>query len=406
MVCFYIMKNVRYDFPFFIHNPSLVYLDNAATTQKPQIVIDRIHHFYSVENAPVHRGFYDLAEQVTEQYEVVRKKIAKFLGAESQEIIFTHNATAGINLIAQSWARHNLKKGDEIVLTELEHHANIVPWLQLASEMDIGIRYIPMLSNGDLNYQAVDTLITPKTKLIAATAISNVLGTEVRIDLLANYAKKVGALLLVDACQAAARRRILVHEQKIDFLVFSGHKLLGPTGIGVLFVNKKLHSKMRPFISGGGSVYSVDYDRVAWREVPECFEAGTPAIASVLGLGSAINYMEQNIDITVLKQQEALLCTHLIDGLSAFKNVKILGPVDELRKTGHIVSFIVQGIHAYDVAAYLNKNNIAVRAGHHCAQPLHAKLGIDASLRVSFHGAYNTLDDVQEILRAFNNIIT
>lgn len=400
---------LKADFPIFIHHPNLVYLDNAATTQKPHMVIDRMNRFYAYENSPIHRGFYDLAEKATSAYESVRKQVAEFIGAEKNEIVFTPNATLGINLVAQSWARSNLRKGDEIVLTELEHHANLVPWLQLVQEIGVVIRYVPITINGDLDYTVLETIITQKTKLIAVTAISNVVGTEVNIPLLVQYGQRVGAKILVDACQAVARRKISVHDQNIDFLVFSGHKLLGPMGVGVLFVNTKLHGQMKPLWGGGGAIHSVDYDRVVWREVPACFEAGTPAVADVLGLGAALEYIKKNIDLTTLKEYEAALCSRLINGLQEFKNIKILGPIEQLKRSGHSVSFVIadssgKGVHAHDVAAYLNVKNIAVRAGHHCAQPLHKKLGVDASVRVSFHGAYSSVEDVEKLLQTLKSL--
>lgn len=404
------MKNLKQaclkqDFPFFANNPNLVYVDNAATTHKPQAFLDRIRRFYVQEYAPIHRGFYDLAEAATEHFEAARKRIADFIGAQPQEIIFTINATAGIHLVAQSWACHNLKKGDEIVLTELEHHANLVPWLQVAKMTGAHIRYIPILSSGDLDYSKLDTIINERTKLVAITQISNVLGTEVDVDRVITQAKKVGAKVLIDACQSACRRTINAKAQNFDFLVFSGHKMLGPVGIGVLFVNRKIHAQMTPFWGGGGTVQTVDYDNFTWRDVPACFEAGTPSSAAVLGLGAALDYIHKNIDFTLLQEQEARLCTALIDGLSNIKKIKILGPLDQLKKSGHIVSFLVDGIHAHDVAAYLSKQGICVRAGHHCAQPLHTKLGIAASVRVSFHGAYNTLEDVAQILQAVEKMV-
>lgn len=398
------MKHLKNDFPFFTHNPEIVYCDSAATAQKPQAVIDRMSHFYAHENAPVYRGLYKHAEQATAAYEAVREQVRDFIGAESaHEIIFTHNATAGINLVAHAWARHALKAGDEIVLTELEHHANLVPWLQLAQEMGIIIRYIPVMPNGQLDYAKIPDLISSKTKLVAVTTLSNVTGHEVDLACIANYAHSVGAALLVDACQAAPRRIINVNASKIDFLVFSGHKMLGPAGIGILFANHKFHSKMMPIFGGGGAVQSVSFDTVQWRDVPHRYEFGTPAVADVIGLGAALDYLKQ-VDFNHLCQHEASLCTALIDGLKKFPEITILGNEAELRTKGHLVSFVVKNMHAHDVAAYFDSHGIAVRAGHHCAQPLHKKLGNTASVRVSFY-LYNTLDDVEKILNAVQKLL-
>lgn len=400
------MKNLKKDFPFFANNPALIYVDNAATTQKPQQVIDRINHFYTHENAPVHRGLYKRAEQATANYEAVRDQVKDFIGAQDRtEIIFTANATAGINLVARAWAAPLLKAGDEIVLTELEHHANLVPWLQVAQKTGAVVRYIPVLENGDLDYAQLPKIITQKTKIVATTAISNVLGTAVDLETITERAHAVGAVVLVDACQSALRRKINVKDQKFDFLVFSGHKTLGSDGIGILFARRKFHAQMTPLQGGGGAVVSVGYDDVAWREVPYRFEAGTPNAAAVLGLGAALEYLEKNIGLTAVQQHEAHLCARFIEGLQALSYIKILGPVEQLKKSGHIVSFVVEGMHAHDVATYLDHHNIAVRAGHHCAQPLHTKFGIVASVRVSFC-FYNSSEDVDKILHALAQIKT
>lgn len=392
------MKNLKKDFPFFNNNPEIVYCDSAATSQKPQAVIDRMIHFYEYENASIYRGFYRHAEQATTAYEAVREQVRDFIGAHDvAQIIFTPNATAGINLVAHAWARCNLSAGDEILLTELEHHANIVPWLQLSHEKKIVIKYIPVLPCGRLDYAKIPELISLKTKLIAVTALSNVTGYEVNLDEIGAYAHSVGAAFLVDACQSAPRRKINVEALKIDFLVFSGHKILGPLGIGVLFARRKFHAKMVPLQGGGGAVMSVNFETTSWRDVPHRYEVGTPSIADVLGLGAAIQYIKNNIDFDELKCHEASLCGLLLDGLQKFSQIKILGSSEDMRKNGHLVSFIIDGMHAYDVAAYFDRYSIAVRAGHHCAQPLHAKLGIGASVRASFY-CYNTPCDVQKIL--------
>lgn len=394
------MKNLKKDFPFFANNPNVVYCDNAATTQKPQVVIDRMNLFYTHDNAPVHRGLYQLAEQATLAYEGVREHVKDFLGANhASEIIFTSNATAGINLVAQAWARHNLKAGDEIVVTELEHHANIVPWILVAQETGAIIKYIPVRQDGSLDYSQITTIITPKTKLVAITALSNVTGEEIDLALITKHAHGVGAVVLVDACQAVLRKKFDMSIQNFDFLVFSGHKALGPTGIGVLFAKRKFHASMIPFQGGGGTVLSVKNDSCTWRDVPYCFEPGTPASAEVVGLGAALTYIKNNITYEDLQAHEAALCKQLVEGLQKFSRVRILGQ----KKTTSIVCFVVDGLHAFDVAVYLDSQGIAVRAGHHCAQPLHSKLGVEACVRISFT-LYNTGEDVTRILFALEKL--
>lgn len=395
------MKNLKKDFPFFANNPNVVYCDNAATTQKPQVVIDRMNYFYAHENAPVHRGLYQLAEQATTAYEDVREQVKDFLGAEhASEIIFTPNATAGINLVAQAWACQNLKAGDEIVLTELEHHANIVPWILVAQATGAVINYIPVDASGALDYSNLNTVITPKTKLVAVTALSNVTGEEVDLERITQQAHSVGAVVLVDACQAVLRKKFDVRHQNCDFLVFSGHKTLGPTGIGILFARRKFHASMTPFQGGGGAVLEVKLNSVTWREIPYCFEPGTPAIAQVLGLGAALTYIKNNVDCEAVRAHETALSSQLVEGLQKFSRVKILGK----KKSTSTICFVVEGMHAFDVAVYLDSQGIAVRAGNHCAQPLHSKLGVRACVRISFC-LYNTAEDVEKILVALEKLL-
>ena len=398
------MKNLKSDFPFFDKN-DLVYCDSAATSHKPQSVIDRLVKFYSYENAPVHRGLYTLAEKATEQFEEVREEVKDFIGAsDASEIVFTHGATEGINMVVKSWARHNLKEGDEIVLTELEHHANILPWQQLALEKKLIINYIPITSDGDLDYSKLEIVITAQTKVVAVASSSNVTGGVIDVDRIAMVAHSVGARLVVDASQSAPRTKLSVSERGFDFLVFSSHKVLGPTGLGVLFVKKELHPSMAPYIFGGGMVFSVTSEKSVWREMPYRCEAGTPPIAQVIGFGASLRYLKNNVDFDKLKKHEAALCSRLLDGLAEFEQVKILGPINKLRQSGHIVSFVVEGMHAHDVAVAFDQMGIIVRAGHHCAQPLHEKLGVSSSVRVSFY-LYNTVEDVEKILIALKRII-
>ena len=401
----HIMKDIKKDFPFFKNNPGLIYGDNAATTQKPQVVIDRMSRFYTHENAPVHRGVYALAEQATTAYEAVRAQVKDFIGAcDRSEIVFTPNATAGINLVARAWAQNVLKPGDEIVLTELEHHANLVPWLQVAQATGARVRYIPLLSNGNLDYAALPEIINENTKIVAMTALSNVTGLVVDVEKIAAAAKKVGAACVVDACQSILRSKIDVEASKIDFLVFSSHKALGPAGAGVLFARRKFHPQMTPLFGGGGAVLGVDFESMTWRSVPERYEAGTPDVQAVLGLGAALEYITKRLDRQVWKKYEEGLRETLVQGLRSMPRIKILGPIDPSIPTGGIVSFTVDGIHAHDVAAFFDKHNIAVRSGNHCAQPLHSKFGIAATVRISFC-IYNSHEDVKRILETMRLLL-
>ncbi len=395
------MTNKKKDFPFFFHN-NLTYCDNAATTQKPQAVIDAITNFYSINNAPVHRGIYAHAERATEQYEQARAAVAQFINAKNNEIIFTNGTTESINLAAQAWTTYNLKAGDEIIITELEHHANILPWQQLAQSHGIILRWIPIDTHGNLDFKKYITLLNSKTKLVALTHSSNIFGIPIEVKKYIREARKVGARVLIDAAQTAPRQTINVQELDCDFLVFSGHKMLGPTGIGVLYCKQEVHHELQPYKRGGGMVYSVSQETATWRAMPHMLEAGTPPIASAIALGAAINYLK-TIDFTALKKHEAQLCEQLIDGLAQFPQVKILGDIPEIKKSGHMVSFVVDTIHAHDVAAYLDKHNICVRAGNHCAQPLCTKLGIDSSVRISFY-LYNNSKDVERIIEVLRQL--
>lgn len=389
------------DFPIFQQHPLLRYYDNAATTQKPAVVIDAITQFYATKNAPVHRGIYRLAEEATAQYEAVRHQVAHHLGAQSHEIIFTKGATEGINLVAHAWARHNLSAGDEIVITELEHHANVLPWLELARERNLVVRTAPVDEHGILHQDAVCACINEKTRLVAITHTSNVTGQQISLSKIIEKAHSYGARVLIDAAQAMAHQRINIRELGADFLVFSGHKMYGPTGVGVVYASRQLHDQLQPYQVGGGMVHDIG-QTITWRQMPHMLEAGTPPIASVIGLGAAISYLH-TVDMQALKLHEAALVQKLCRALNAVPDITVIGSQDELQQYGHIVSFVHKNIHAHDIAAYLDKNMICVRAGHHCVQPLHKKLCIAGTVRVSF-GMYNTEDEVQEIIRCLKTI--
>lgn len=396
----------RSDFPLLnrtINNHSLCYLDNAATTQKPQVVVDALTHFYTHDNAPVGRSVYSLGEQATSLYESARETVRQFIGAhDASEIIFTRGATEGINYIAHAWALHTLQPGDHIVLTELEHHANLLPWQWIAQQTGAQLVFIPITPDGSLDYGTLDTLITNKTKLVATTHVSNAIGTTVDIAVLSARARAVGAKILIDASQSVPYMRINVAMLDIDFLVFSGHKMLGPTGIGILYINKKIHHEVQPYQRGGGMVFNANWHEATFLKAPHKFEAGTPAIAQAIGLAAAINYLEQ-INFNALASHLSSLCSRLIDGLLLLPHIRILGAIDQLRTHGHLVSFVVNDMHAHDVAAYLDQKGICVRAGNHCAQPLAHKLGYAASVRVSFY-LYNTHQEVDFLLETLSHM--
>lgn len=400
--------NIRKDFPLLkkkIDDKELIYFDNAATSQKPQVVIDALTKFYTEHNNNIHRGVYQSAEETTQMYENARKMVAQFINAHIDEIVFTKGTTEGINFVTRAWAAHNLKAGDEIVLSELEHHSNIIPWIMLAQEKQIKINYITIKTDGTLDLSRLNSIITSKTKLVSCLHVSNALGTHVAIDTIIAAAHAVGSKVLIDAAQSIAHLPIDVKKNKTDFLVFSGHKMGGPTGIGVLYIKKDLHEQTQPYQFGGGMPYEVDYHSVSFAKAPHKFEAGTPPIAQAIGLAKAIDYINNHVDFKKLALHESNLCSQMIEGLSKHKKIRILGPIDQLKVAGHLVSFVIEGMHAHDVADYLGKQGICVRAGHHCAQPLAKKMGYQSSVRASFY-AYNTQEEVEKFLNVITLLIS
>lgn len=404
------MFNLRKDFPF-LSLKSQIYFDNAATSQKPQSVIDAISQYYKYENAPVHRGIYSLAEQATILYEQSRATIAEFIGAESNEIVFTKGTTEGINFIASTWASSTLREGDEIILTELEHHSNILPWVRLAQQNKLKIKYIEINQDGTLDYESYLKILNKRTKLVAFTHESNALGTKVDAEFIIKHARNFGSKVLVDAAQTIGHGLVDIKKLQPDFLVFSGHKMLGPTGIGVLYISKYMQEFVEPYQLGGGMVFELGCDieslrlMPTWLKAPHKYEAGTPPIAQAIGLAAAVQYLKEKIDFEQLRDFEAELCARLINGLLKMPRVRILGPIEDLRQKGHIVSFVVDNIHAHDIAAYLDTKNISVRAGNHCAQLLFKKLKIDSSVRVSFY-LYNTIEEVDQLLLALHELLS
>lgn len=370
----------------------LVYLDNAASTQRPRQVIQAIVDTYEKHYANVHRGIHWLSDQSTDLYELARGKVQQFIGAPSlEEVIFTHGTTESINLVARSWGDANLRPGDEILLTEMEHHANIVPWQQAAVRTGATVRFAPIAEDGRLDLDAFDSLVNERTRMVAVTAVSNVLGTINPLDRIIARAHAAGALVLVDAAQSVPHQTTRVEELGADFLVFSGHKMLGPTGVGVLYGRAELLAAMPPFLGGGSMIRRVTTAGFEPAELPAKFEAGTPPIVPAIGLGAAIDYLEA-VGIDAIHAHEQALCQRAHEVLSAIEGLKFLGPAPQFK--GGIVSFTLERVHAHDVAQLLDRQGIAVRAGHHCAMPLHKRLGINASSRASFY-FYNTLEEVE-----------
>lgn len=389
------VMSLRSDFPILassIHGDKpLVYLDNSATTQRPRHVIQAVTEMYEKHFANVHRGIHWLSDQSTDRYEEAREKVRVWINAaRSTEVIFTTGTTAGINLVARSWGDQFVQEGDEILLTEMEHHSNLVPWHQLAARSGCRIRHIPITEDGRLNLDDLSGLLTERTKLVALTAVSNVLGTVNPVREIAAAAHQCGAKILVDAAQSAPHDKTDVQDMDVDFLVLSGHKMLGPSGVGILYGRESILDAMPPFLGGGSMIRRVTLEGFEPADLPAKFEAGTPPIVPAIGLGAAIDYLEA-IGLEHIHAYEAILTRHLHEVLNEVGDVQILGP-DLPHKSG-IVSFTVAGVHAHDVAQLLDREGVAIRAGHHCAMPLHKRLGVTASNRASVY-FYNTLDEL------------
>jgi cysteine desulfurase/selenocysteine lyase len=397
------------DFPIFSRTVrggnQLIYLDSGATSQKPNVVIEAEANFYRTKNAAVHRGAHLLAEEASEAYEGARDKVAAFIGAESSEIIFTKSATESINLLATSFGNPTsgiaVKPGDEIVVTEMEHHANLIPWQQLAKRVGAKLTWLSITEDGRLDLSNIDQVINNKTKIVAITHQSNVLGTIVPIDTIVKAARNVGAFVILDACQSVPHFEVHVKQLGVDFLAFSGHKLLGPTGIGVLWGKLELLEKLEPAIFGGSMVDSVTMEGATWAKVPRKFEAGVPNMAQAVGLSVAIDYLSK-IGMQNLAQHEHKLTQELLVGLKQMKSVRVIGPLD-MKDRGGVVSFTVDGVHPHDVGQVLDQYGIAVRTGHHCAWPLMKKLNLVGTTRASFH-LYNNSEDVSSLLKTLEKV--
>jgi cysteine desulfurase/selenocysteine lyase len=388
----------RPDFPILgrlVHGDRpLVYLDNAASSQRPRQVIQSIVDTYENHYANVQRGIHQLAQEADDLYEAAREKVRAFINAAAvEEIIFTYGTTSSINTVARSWGDANVRAGDEILLTEMEHHSNLVPWQQLAQRTGAVLRHIPLTDDGLLRLETLDQLLSGRTKLVAFTALSNVLGTINPAAEIIRRAHEVGAVTLVDGAQSVPHKKTDVTELDCDFLAFSGHKMLGPSGVGVLYGKRELLEAMPPMFGGGGMIRHVELDRFTPGDLPQKFEAGTPPIVQAIALGAAVDYLNA-IGMDAIQAHDRLLARRAHEVLAAIPGIRIIGPAPEHK--GGLVSFVLDRIHAHDAAELLDRKGIAVRAGHHCTMPLHKRFGVTATARASFY-LYNTLDEIDKL---------
>lgn len=401
------IENVRKDFPILNRrvrdNKPLVYLDNASTTQKPKQVIETITNYYNNYNANIHRSVYSIAEEATEAYEKTRDKVAKFINASKrEEIIFVRGTTEGINLVAYSWGRKHIKEGDIIVTTEYEHHSNIVPWQLLVKEKNAKLEYIGIDDNGELILDQLDKyLATGKVKLVTFSLMSNVLGTISDYEKIISKCKQAGVKILVDGAQAVPHMRVDLEKLGCDFFAFSGHKMLGPTGIGVLWVRKEVLETMDPFHGGGDMIREVHKYETTWNDLPYKFEAGTPNIADVIGFGAALDYLS-NLGMENVRNHEIELTKYALEKMSQIKGIVIYG-TKEILKRGGVISFNFHDVHPHDIATIVDREGIAIRSGHHCAQVLMERLDVAATNRASFY-IYNTKDDVDKLIKSLEKV--
>ena len=394
---------LKAQFPIFSapREKPLVYLDSAATSQKPQAVLDAMDQYYATCNANIHRGVYTIAEQATALYEDARRRFAAFVNASPREIVFTRNSTEALNLVARAYGAWKLKTGDAVLLTPMEHHSNLVPWQMLATERKLELRFVPLTASGELDLSALPKLLADgKVKLVSFVHISNVLGTVNPVAEIARIAKAHGATVVVDASQSAAHMRLDVKALGIDFLACTAHKMLGPTGIGVLWGRRELLEAMPPFLGGGEMIRTVTLTESTWNELPWKFEAGTMCIAEAVGLGAAVQWLER-LGLERVFAHDRALAAYAMARLGELDGVKLLGPPADRR--GGVVSFTVDGVHPHDVAMVLDRDGVCVRAGHHCAMPLHEYLGIPASVRASFH-CYSLREDVDALVEGLRGV--
>lgn len=401
----YNVEKIRKDFPIFdikVNNKPNTFLDSGASSQKPKCVIDTMMDVYSKEYANVHRGSYLLSEEITYKYEQARKTVQKFINsAQSDEIVFTRNATEAINLVASTWGKKFLSKIDEVIITELEHHANLVPWQVLRDEIGFELKICKINDDGSFNFDEFKSMLSGKTKLVALSGMSNVLGTILPLKKIISASHKVGAKVLVDACQLAVHQKIDVQDLDCDFLAFSGHKTYGPTGIGVLYGKYDILNTMPPYQYGGDMVNIVTYQTTTYDVPPARFEAGTPAIVQAIGLARALEYM-MDLGLDNIAKHEKELTLYATEKLSQIKGLKLVGTAKD---KGGVFSFVVEGIHPQDLAFILNKEGVSVRVGHHCAAPLVRRMGYESVVRASF-GLYNTKEDIDILCQAISKAKT
>ena len=394
---------VRGDFPILferINGKPLVYLDNAATTQKPRVVIDAITHYYEADNANIHRGVHQLSQRATHEYEAVRRRVADFLHAASpNEVVFVRGATEGINLVAQTCGRVHVREGDEILITAMEHHSNIVPWQMLCEQKGAHLRVAPFDDRGDLLLDEFTRLINPKTKIVAVAHVSNALGTINPLPQIIELAHRQNAIVVVDGAQAVPHLPVDVQALDCDFYVFSGHKIYGPTGIGVLYGKATLLEGMPPYQGGGDMISSVTFEKTTYNKVPHKFEAGTPDIAGVIGLGAAINYVTQLGRDNIAHHEHDML-EYATQAFSALPGIRLIGTAQQ---KAAVLSFVMEGVHPHDIGTILDQEGIAIRTGHHCAQPVMECFGVPATARASF-GLYNTHEEIDLLVQAMQKV--
>ena len=401
----YDVTQIRRDFPILarqVHGKPLVYLDSAATSQKPMAVIEALTRFYTEHNANIHRGIHALAEEATVQYERTRQHVARFIGARSaRSIVFTRNATESVNLVAHAWGHRNVREGDEILVTQMEHHSNLVPWQMLAREKGARLRHIPVTPDGRLDLDTLDSLLSERTRLVAVTAMSNALGTINPVKEIIQAAHKKGALVLVDGAQSVPHGPTNVNDLECDFLVFSAHKMLGPTGVGVLYARKDILEKMDPFLGGGEMILEVWDDHATYNEIPNRFEAGTPNVADVVAFDAALAYLD-GVGMANVREHERRLVSYALKRFQEQDDIHLYGPNEATLRAG-VVSFNFKDIHAHDVGTILDQEGIAVRAGHHCTQPLMRRFGISGTCRASFY-VYTTEDEIDRLVAALGRV--
>ena len=394
------VEKIRADFPIFQNNPDLIFLDNASTTQKPQKVIDTLTHYYENYNSNIHRGIYTIAEKATAAYEETRDKVAAFIGTEDrQSIVFTRGTTESINLVASSWGQ-NLKPGDEVLITEMEHHSNIIPWQLICEKTGASLKYIPISEDGMLDLSNPQKYFREKTKIVCVIHQSNVFGTINPIAEIVKMAHDVGALVLVDGAQSVPHHSVDVSKLGCDFFAFSGHKMMGPTGVGVLYARQEILKEMNPFMGGGEMIREVSMEKSTWNDIPWKFEAGTPNIAQVIGLGAAIDYLNE-IGLQSIFDYEKKLLGYGQEKLQKIPGLTIYGTS---KNKGAVISFNITNIHPHDVAHILDTSGIAIRAGHHCAQPIMKRLSVPATNRASFY-LYNTFEEIDSLIEGLTKTV-